>query len=459
MNSDLEVNGNLLFTAGKLAINGNTLHIKNTVTNTASGGIRGSSSSNLAISGGLTSPSLSFDQSTVGTSNLLNNLTINSNSQTAILSSAVIVGGSLNLTDGWIQTTATNSLTMTAAAVFTGGAGNSFVTGPLSRNTNAASDYVYPLGKTGQYDPITITPVSTTTGIYTAEYFPVSVPAATIEPLLTGLATDEYWNISKTSGPDAYVTLLYHDDNTWSPGSPNAQDLIVVAGLNAGTWTHQNGDVIPGNTGTGPTPLKSKLQTAFSSFTYGFGQTVSLPLTLLSFSGKRVDPVIQLAWRTTAEYNVSHFEIERSGNGLQFVTLAMVDATNEAGDKMYHLTDSLPFPGFNYYRLKMVDIDGVFTYSPVIQITPINTAGVMLVYPNPVSGQILYFLSPAGDNGLFRLNLYNYSGQRVFTRTIDSDGGSSVKTIILDRSVQPGAYYLEVTGPKAERKIFRLLIQ
>jgi hypothetical protein len=458
LNSDLEVNGNLLFSAGILAINANTLNLKNNLTNTAAGGLRGSSSSNLIVSGGLASPSLSFDQTTPGATNLLNNLTIFSDGQIASLSTPILIGGSLNLNDGLIQTTAANSLTLTSTAVFTGGSNLSFVSGPLTRNTNTVSDYIYPVGKPGQYGQITISPSSTAAGAYIAEYFPVTAPAGILAIALTGLSTDEYWNISRTIGPDAYVTLSYLDDNTWTPGSPDALDLIVVAELNTGIWTPQAGDVIPGNTGSGITPIKSKLQTSFSSYTFGFGQSASLPLTLLSFTGKRVDPVVDLIWITTAEYNVSQYEIERSVNGMHFSNLASINASNAPGNNTYHWTDPLPSISFNYYRLKMVDINGVFTYSNIVQISPQNDEGSITIYPNPVTGQTIHFLLNENENGLYHINIYNTLGQCVFATQIMNDGSGTAKTIFLNNNVQGGIYYFELISPRAERKIFKLFV-
>jgi hypothetical protein len=459
MGSNLEVNGNLLFSAGKLAINANTLNIKNTLTNTVTGGITGSSSSNLIISGGAVSPSLSFDQTTAGITNLLNNFTMSSNSQNADLTNPLIINGSLNLTDGNVVTTVSNSMTLTASAVFTGAAHNSFVDGPLNRNTNSTADYIFPVGKTGLYDPISVTPATTTAGVYTAEFFPLVAPAGIIANALIGLATDEYWNINRTSGPDAVVTLFYQDDNTWTPGSPNALDLIVVAGLTAGTWTPQIGDAIPGNTGSGITPIKSKLQTAFSSFTFGFGQSTSLPLTLLSFSGRRNDPVVDLNWTTTGEYQVAGFEIQRSADGLQFDQIGSVAATNSSLDKTYRWTDLQPIAGLNFYRLKMKDKDAAYSYSNIIRIDMNGMNVGITVYPNPVTGQSVQIVMTGQKKGEYHINIYNNAGQILINTNMISDGSNGVKTIPFNRHLPYGTYYLEISGPGNDKKTIKLLIE
>jgi hypothetical protein len=457
LNSNLEVNGNLLFNAGKLAINANTLNIKNNLTNTVTGGLQGSSSSNLIISGGAVSPSLSFDQTTPGLTNLLNNFTMSSNSQNAVLTNPVIINNSLNLADGNVVTTTANSLTLAATAGFTGGANNSFIDGPLIRNTSSTADYIFPVGKTGTYFPITVSPVSATAGVYTAEYFPLTPPVGIISPVLIGIATDAYWNINKTSGPDAFVTLNYQDVNTWTPGSPTSLDLIVVAGLNAGNWTPQNGDAIPGNTGSGVTAVKTKLQSAYSSFTFGFGQSVSLPLTLLSFTGVRNNPVVNLKWIASGEITVSRFEIERSMNQLQFTQIGITAAINSSLNITYNWTDQAPAEGKSFYRLKMIDQDGVFTYSNIIEIDINPDNNEISIYPNPVTGNSLNLLMNGQPKGEYVVGIYNNIGERVMISTIIHDGSNSVKTIPLNRLPQPGTYYMEVIGPGNKSKTFKLL--
>lgn len=113
--SDLTLNG------GKVDINGNTLTLNGTVTNTTSGGLKGSASSNLTISGAV-SPSLSFDQTALGTTNLLNNLSINTTaSNTVTILNPVVVNGTLTTALGQTLNMGTNALTGTLSAIANNG--------------------------------------------------------------------------------------------------------------------------------------------------------------------------------------------------------------------------------------------------------------------------------------------------------------------------------------------------
>lgn len=88
MLNDMEVATQLTFTNGKININSQTLTIKGAVTNTVAGGIRGSATSKLIVNS-TTSPTLSFDQTTPGSTNLLSELTNNSSGQTVSLGNAL----------------------------------------------------------------------------------------------------------------------------------------------------------------------------------------------------------------------------------------------------------------------------------------------------------------------------------------------------------------------------------
>lgn len=115
--------------------------------------------------------------------------------------------------------------------------------------------------------------------------------------------------------------------------------------------------------------------------------TAVLPLHLLSFTGHRVNKEVQLDWKTVNEQNTSRFEIQRSANGIDFLPIGSVVARNSAGDHTYGFVDRLPVAGANYYRLKMIDTDGRFTYSSIVRIV-MKEEKQLRVYPNPASEMI-----------------------------------------------------------------------
>lgn len=121
LSANMTVANNLTFNAGKLDISGRTLTLNGAVTNTVTGGIRGSATSNLTVSGN-TNPSLSFDQTTVGTTNVLNNLMVSTTTaNTVTVANPVVVNGALVVNPGQTLDLGTNALTGTLSAISNNG--------------------------------------------------------------------------------------------------------------------------------------------------------------------------------------------------------------------------------------------------------------------------------------------------------------------------------------------------
>ena len=133
-------------------------------------------------------------------------------------------------------------------------------------------------------------------------------------------------------------------------------------------------DIYPGDLGSYPgnlTVLNSQL--LFAAEDLQFGRELwsisggPLPLTLLEFNARQVHNKTALSWQTATEVNTALFEIERSASS-EFIKIGEVKAMNQAGQHNYSVYDEQPLQGSNYYRLRMVDIDGSFTYSKVARV-------------------------------------------------------------------------------------------
>ncbi len=88
--------------------------------------------------------------------------------------------------------------------------------------------------------------------------------------------------------------------------------------------------------------------------------SIAPPVVLAGFTATRAGATVQLAWHTTQEANVAQFVVERSGDGVVFVALTSVPAT---GAGAYAAADQRP--GTVFYRVKVVNADGSYRYSPV----------------------------------------------------------------------------------------------
>lgn len=109
---------------------------------------------------------------------------------------------------------------------------------------------------------------------------------------------------------------------------------------------------------------------------------VPLPLHLLAFNAeKTTNGKVLLTWKTADEVNSSHFDVERSLTGLSWEKIGVVATVGQPGStQSYQLTDEYPSVNYNYYRLKQVDIDNRFEYSPV-RLVAFNSQNSIKVYP------------------------------------------------------------------------------
>lgn len=142
----------------------------------------------------------------------------------------------------------------------------------------------------------------------------------------------------------------------------------------------------------------------------------TLPLQLVSFTAKLNNGKSYLQWKSENELNVKHFEIERSAEGREFSKIDVVNA-NGSGGADYNTIDVHPLEGNNYYRLKMVDKDGKFSYSNILLVKVSKDSKFEFVmYPNPVKDVLI--IAPSGTTGPVNITIYTQQGQKVLAKQI-----------------------------------------
>lgn len=153
---------------------------------------------------------------------------------------------------------------------------------------------------------------------------------------------------------------------------------------------------------------------SFSEFWFTNGAAINmqqpLPVNLLSFEAAKQAATAVLNWTTTKEINLAKFIIERSADTRTFVAVDTVQSLSIlAGDK-YNFIDAKPLSGINYYRLKMVNRTGTFSYSPLRKLDFSSNADAVLVYPNPVINGTVFITSSADCSNAI---LYDETGKLI----------------------------------------------
>ncbi|MBL7698237.1 MAG: T9SS type A sorting domain-containing protein [Chitinophagaceae bacterium] len=180
-----------------------------------------------------------------------------------------------------------------------------------------------------------------------------------------------------------------------------------------------------------------------------------LPVKLTNFVAVNKGQGVSLSWTTSTEINSSHFEIERSSDSKLWSTIGKVAASgNVSVEKKYSFSDGAPSNGSNYYRLKIVDIDAQFEYSPIKTISFTVSSLSLVAGPNPATSTLNVTVNQPGDDS-YRLRLINRAGQVMF----DQKYAASSNRIQLNVSgYTDGTYFLEVTNASGLRQLNKVMI-
>ncbi|HYC29414.1 MAG TPA: hypothetical protein VEB42_11365, partial [Chitinophagaceae bacterium] len=158
---------------------------------------------------------------------------------------------------------------------------------------------------------------------------------------------------------------------------------------------------------------------AGDSSTSEFGPALTvLPITLSGFQANLSDGVVKLNWTTSREINSSHFVIEKSIDGTNYTAIGQV----KSGAARYSFTDPTALSKQNYYRLKMVDIDGNFAYSRVVIIRNDGSNVIMKLTPNPVVSTLSISFQSERNEAVM-INFFDQLGRQVKRYNLQASKG------------------------------------
>lgn len=271
-----------------------------------------------------------------------------------------------------------------------------------------------------------------------------------------------------SSGGYDYYAYSFGASNIVPPGGWSMNQEIVVAIL-----SHSGGGVGTGifelttdafaSTLTFGSPFFQEL-TANGTLGGGAGQqnifyqastSAPLPVELSEFTATATpERTVDLDWKTVTEVNSAYYGVEYSADGRQFSELGRVEAKgNTSLTTNYAYVHLKPQSGLNYYRLRLVDRDGSFDYSPIRSVQLGQRHDFSLV-PTPTSGP-LSLLSKNLDqypNGL-RYQLTDNSGKLLLANDIFQE-----KTDFNLSAYTPGFYYLTVSTDHEQLKQFKVVV-
>ena len=184
----------------------------------------------------------------------------------------------------------------------------------------------------------------------------------------------------------------------------------------------------------------------FKTFTYQQPIVNLLPVTVINWNATLANNNFALKWTTTVEKNSSHFIVERSFDGAEYSDIAMIFAAGSSDINIdYSYNDKIPAgnSGIIYYRLKMVDMDGVYRISAVkiVRIGKSADDVKIMAYPNPVVNDVRITVPQNWQGKQVSYQLANANGQIIRSYTVQH---ASQTEVIGMTQVPAGMYLLRV---------------
>ena len=244
-------------------------------------------------------------------------------------------------------------------------------------------------------------------------------------------------NFSRSGAPGIAIA------STWPVGVPVT--ILTITPLQNGTPIGQVGDfsimnlVSPGIVSIGGginvesfpnvALIKSTNLDDYYPDVVGFAPAVPLPIELLTFDASATKKSILLGWRSAFEQNFKGFEIQRSMNGKDFEKISFIKSTGRETGAEYAYEDLVVKSGIRYYyRLKMLDLDGEFSYSLVTNALIMSNDTKVNIYPNPSDGNVNleFFLEEEVPT---QIDVYDMIGKIVMHRDVAAQKNKNIVSL------------------------------
>jgi glucose/arabinose dehydrogenase len=229
-----------------------------------------------------------------------------------------------------------------------------------------------------------------------------------------------------------YIFADYVSGNTWLIWSNGA------GGWNNGIQTGLPGSIVS----FGETENGTLYALSLGGALYKVNATNPIPVTLIKFTGIYLNGKSLLSWQTSFEQQANRFEVEYSADGSSWQTAGTVAAVGNANGSTYSFAHPIALAQKMFYRLKMVDDNGRFTYSATITVTPKSNQGV-LVYPTVVENGVLQLALAQPFNSL---QVLDANGKRVYSTSLLRQIGTIKVALPV---LSPGMYWVVLRSADA----------
>ena len=247
-----------------------------------------------------------------------------------------------------------------------------------------------------------------------------------------------------TSNLHVYAQRIDGDGNAlWPLGAGTKAPIPVANGL-----TNQRVPVMVSDNNAGAIVAfaDSRNGTNFDIFASRLFSNGTLPVNSITLTGVEKNKEALLIWTTAGEQDVQRFELQRSNGNGSWSSLASLPAKSGSSNNTYNYTDSKPFAGNNYYRVKIVDRNGSISNSQTVRVAVPVKSGKVMVSPVPANSLLQVTLQQPGT-GSYQLKLVDANGRIALQQSVTVT--TAVQQWVVPVQVQSlaaGMYRLVVTA-------------
>jgi hypothetical protein len=383
------------------------------------------------------------------------------NGNRLVLNDNITVSTQVDLINNGSIELGANNLVLTPAATIVNFDPSHFIitnnTGVLQQEVGAAN-VVFPIGNS-TYNPATLNNTGTVDN-FSARVEDQVLDFGTIGTPETQNIVNRSWHVTEAIIGGSLSTLTVQWDAVQElPGFDRS--LSGVAHWDGALWEHPLAY-------TAATPIGgafSQTRTGITDFSIFAVEDLNqlLPVELLFFEAHRLDKnEVQLNWATESELNNQGFDIERMlDTETEFRAIDWVDgAGNSTSLLNYSLNDPNPHQGISYYRLKQIDFDGSYAYSPIraIEGSKSNDNSAIQIYPVPTKDHLtIDFSNWESENTDAVLKIVDVHGRVLVMKEISVQQNRLIR--IDEVSNFPAGAYFVMIGNAAAYEVVRKIIK
>ena len=218
--------------------------------------------------------------------------------------------------------------------------------------------------------------------------------------------------------------------------TPGLNAILEDSYLNTSTLINPNG-----TTSINFTVNSNAGSSAANRFRIVFRQAAILPVTFISISANRTTANVKLNWEVAAEINIRNYEVQRSADGINFITIGTISAkANSSIGNNYGLSDATAPSKILFYRIKSVETNGESKYSSIIKVSAGDVKQGFTIVSNPIENGVINLQFTNQQAGSYKIKVINNSGQNIITQNVNHAGGNNNQLVNLPATTAAGIY-------------------